>query len=159
MRSNRALVAARTTPISRNCRRRCTPRVSAVRPDWDKARSEHNLRTIAEQVGERKHLRIVAKSCLACIYSKHRKGVAYAATHGVQLSDAAHARAVHAAGRLVARQTAQRCGATEFFTRLSQTRAAEFNPERQIQWLVDTPETLQTCTQFARRRANATAEY
>ena len=58
---------------------------------WDKARSEHNLQTIATQVGQSKHLRIVTKS-LPCL-------------------------------------------------NLLQIRATEFDSARQIQWLVDTPET------------------
>ncbi len=118
---------------------------------WDKVRSEHNLRTIADQVGERKHLRIVAKS-LPCLNLLEHTAKAW---HTQRLMVFNYPMLLTLAQfmpqtDLLLGKPLSAVELPNFFTRLSQTRAAEFNPERQIQWLVDTPETLQAYLQFAR---------
>ncbi len=118
---------------------------------WDKARSEHNLRSIAEQVGTNKHLRIVAKS-LPCLNLLEHTAQAWHTQRLMvfnypMLLTLAHA--MPQADVLLGKPLSP-LELPNFFSRLSQTQAAQFQAERQIQWLVDTPETLQAYLQFAR---------
>lgn len=118
---------------------------------WDKARSEYNLQTIAGQVGQSKYLRIVTKSLPCLNLLRHT-----ANTWNTQRQMVFNypmlltlAQSMSQADLLLGKPLSA-VELPHFFNRLHQIRAAEFDAARQIQWLVDTPETLQAYLQFAR---------
>ena len=121
---------------------------------WDKARSEHNLHTIAEQVGQSKHLRIVAKS-LPCLNLLEHTAQAWHTQRYMVFNYPmllTLAQFMPQADLLLGKPLSP-VELPNFFSRLSQTQAPAFNAAQQIQWLVDTPETLRAYLQFARAQA------
>ncbi len=122
----------------------------------DQTRCEHNLRTVAAQVGTHKHLRIVTKS-LPCLNLLQRTAQAWGTQRQMVFNYPmllTLAQSMPQADLLLGKPL-DPIELPSFFQRLSQTRATEFDPARQIQWLVDTPETLKAYLEFARAQSHA----
>lgn len=120
----------------------------------DQARCEHNLRTVAAQVGQNKHLRIVTKS-LPCLNLLQHTAQAWGTQRQMVFNYPmllTLAQAMPQADLLLGKPL-DPIELPSFFNRLSQTQAPTFNAEQQIQWLVDSPATLKAYLEFARAQS------